>query len=200
MDTDPQDNHLQYEGSVHKTSVYMRSELSSCRISVRLATHRYNNGERQSPSYTSPTGGSRDSNQYQSCPLRSYSLSMKASAIAPHCCGRSRNKGALVRPPSCASTYTPGARRPGRRRQGDDTADAPADRRRFSPRQTHWLLLRPLDDLDVNERAFREALCQESVTIATAQRPVADFGRIVRARAVTELDAWLAEAKHSRIP
>ncbi len=93
-----------------------------------------------------------------------------------------------------------GSRRPGRRRQGDDTATVPADQRQFSPRQTHWLLLRPMVDLDTHERAYREALCQESMTIATAQRLVADFGRIVRTRACSELDSWLADARHSRIP
>lgn len=93
-----------------------------------------------------------------------------------------------------------GSRRPGRRRRGDDATNAPADQRQFSPRLTHWLLLRPVADLDTNERAYREALCQESMTIATAQRLVADFGRIVRARAGSELDPWLADARHSRIP
>ena len=93
-----------------------------------------------------------------------------------------------------------GSRRPGRRRWSDDTTTAPADRHRFSPRQTHWLLLRPVEDLGANERVFWEAFCQESATIATAQRLVSDFGRIVHMRAVTELDAWLSQASRSRIP
>ena len=56
-----------------------------------------------------------------------------------------------------------GPHHPGRRRQGEDSESAPPDRperRRFSPRQTHWILLRPVDDLNDNERAYREALCQ----------------------------------------
>ncbi len=93
-----------------------------------------------------------------------------------------------------------GPRRPGRRRQGEDSESAPPERRRFSSRQTHWLLLRPLEDLNDDERAYREALCQASATIATAQRLVSDFGRIIRTRALTELDAWLAEARRSHIP
>ncbi len=93
-----------------------------------------------------------------------------------------------------------GSRRPGRRRRSDDTTNAPADRRRFSPRQTHWLLLRPDDDLNDDERAYREALCQESPMIATAQRLISDFGRIVRTRALEELDVWLTDTARSRIP
>lgn len=75
-----------------------------------------------------------------------------------------------------------GSRRPGRRRRSDDTTTTPADRRRFSPRQTYWLFLRPVEDLGAKERVYREALCQESATIATAQRLVSDFGRIARMR------------------
>lgn len=93
-----------------------------------------------------------------------------------------------------------GPRRPGRRLSGDDATGAPPRPHRFSPRQTHWILLRPVEELDTDERLYREALCQASATIATAQRLVVDFGRIVRTRAQTELDAWLADAAHSRIP
>ncbi len=59
-------------------------------------------------------------------------------------------------------------------------------------------MLRPVDELDADEQASRHALCQESAGIATAQALVEDFGRIVRARAYTELDAWLAAAARSR--
>ncbi len=96
-----------------------------------------------------------------------------------------------------------GPRRPGRRRSGDEAQDdlgAPPRQRRFSPRQTHWILLRPVEDLDTDERAYREALCQASATIATAQRLVADFGRIVRTRACADRTRWLADAARSRIP
>jgi transposase len=94
-----------------------------------------------------------------------------------------------------------GPRRPGgRRRRADDGAGTPPPRqRRFSPRQTRWILLRPVDALDADERAYREALCHESATIATAQALAGDFGRIVRAHAETELEAWLAQAAKSRI-
>jgi transposase len=93
-----------------------------------------------------------------------------------------------------------GPRHPGRRRHGKDGESAPPARHRFSPRQTHWTLLRPAEDLNDDERAYREALCQASALIATAQRLVSDFGRMVRTRAVLDLDAWLAEVRHCRIP
>jgi transposase len=93
-----------------------------------------------------------------------------------------------------------GPRRPGRRRRAEDASGTPPPRqRRFSPRQTRWILLRPVDELDADEQAYRQALCQESVVMATAQRLVEDFGRIVRAQAHEELDAWVAAAARSRI-
>jgi transposase len=94
-----------------------------------------------------------------------------------------------------------GPRRPGRRRRSADAGSAPPPRkRRFSPRQTRWILLRSLDELDADQRASRQALCQESVTIATAQALAEHFGRIVRTRADAELEAWMAAAAKSRIP
>ena len=36
--------------------------------------------------------------------------------------------------------------------------------------------------------------------IATAQRLVVEFGRLVRTHARADLDPWLADAAHSRIP
>lgn len=92
-----------------------------------------------------------------------------------------------------------GPRHPGRRRHGEDAHGTPPRQRHYSPRQTRWILLRPADELDADERAYREALCQESATIATAQVLAQDFGRIVRARADTELEAWLSAAAKSRI-
>jgi transposase len=93
-----------------------------------------------------------------------------------------------------------GPRCPGRWRRAEDAAGTPPRRhRRFSPRQTRWILLRPVDELDADERAYREALCQESAAIATAQALAEDFGRIVRARVHNELDAWIAKAAESHI-
>jgi len=89
---------------------------------------------------------------------------------------------------------------PGRRRRAEDAPGAPPRRQlRFSPRQTRWILLRPVDELDADERAYREALSQESAAMATAQALAEDFGRIVRERADTALDTWLRAAARSRI-
>jgi transposase len=93
-----------------------------------------------------------------------------------------------------------GPRRPGRQRRVADAAGTPQPReRRFSPRQTRWILVRPLDELDADEQAYRHALCQQNATIATAQALVTDFGRIVRPRAHADLDPWLEAAARSQI-
>jgi transposase len=93
-----------------------------------------------------------------------------------------------------------GPRRPGRRRRAEDAAGPlPPRKHRFSPRQTRWILLRPVDELDADEQAYRQALCQESAAIATAQTLAEEFGRIVRTRAYSELEVWLTAAAKSRI-
>lgn len=94
-----------------------------------------------------------------------------------------------------------GPRRPGRRRRGeDDGAAPPPHRRHFSPRQTRWILLRPVEDLDEGEHIYRQVLCRESAAVATAQALAEDFGRIVRTRAHADLDPWLATAARSQVP
>ena len=80
-----------------------------------------------------------------------------------------------------------------------DAEGSPPRLRHYSPRQTRWILLRPVEALEPDEHAFRQALCQESAAIAHAQTLAADFGRIVREQAHTELEAWLAVATKSRI-
>jgi transposase len=62
------------------------------------------------------------------------------------------------------------------------------------------VLLRSVDDLDDDERTYRQALCQESATIARAQLLVEAFGRIVRTRAQEDLNAWLEAASQSHVP
>jgi transposase len=95
------------------------------------------------------------------------------------------------------AAWRPGPCRPGRRRLGAadaHSAPAPPVRRTFSPRQTRWILLHPLEDLDDTERAYRARLCQESATIATAQALVEQFRQMVRIRARDGLDDWLTSA------
>ncbi len=100
------------------------------------------------------------------------------------------------------AAWRPGPPRPGRRRRAADreqSAEAPPLRRTFSARQTRWILLRPVEDLDDGEGAYRAALYKESATIATAQALVQDFTRMVRERARGDLDRWLAAAAESGI-
>ena len=82
-------------------------------------------------------------------------------------------------------------------------------RRTFSPRQTRWILLRPLEELDDEERTYRQQLCQQSATIAQAQLLVDAFWRLVRERhsgvhdpqhVVLSLESWLEAAAQSLIP
>jgi len=98
------------------------------------------------------------------------------------------------------ATWRPAPRRPGRRPAAASSVSAPPRRRAFSPRQTRRILLRPVKDLDSQERDYRAALCQDSATIATAQALVADFTRMVRERARDDLERWLEAAGRSAIP
>jgi transposase len=100
------------------------------------------------------------------------------------------------------AAWREGPRRPGRRRGAADAHPAPAPpmRTTFSARQTRWILLRPLEELDDVERAYRTALCQQSATIAAAHVLVEQFAQMVRTRARDDLDAWLAAAGSSGIP
>jgi transposase len=94
-----------------------------------------------------------------------------------------------------------GPRHLGRRRHGEDAdGPPPPTPRRFSPRQTRWILLRPPEELTEMERAYRQALCQASPPIALAQALADDFGRMVRSHAAADLSAWLLAARRSRIP
>jgi hypothetical protein len=62
-----------------------------------------------------------------------------------------------------------------------------------------WILLRSVNELDADERTHRQALCQGSAALATAQALAHDFSRIVRAPAKTELGAWLTAGARSHI-
>lgn len=94
-----------------------------------------------------------------------------------------------------------GPRHTGRRRQGEDTVGPPPRvPRRFSPRHTRWILLRPSEELNETEQAYRQALCQASPPIALAQGLADDFARLVRTHAAADLNDWLLAARRSRIP
>ena len=103
-----------------------------------------------------------------------------------------------------------GPHRPGRRPTDADglSSSLPARRRPFSPRQTRWILLRPVEELTEEERTYRQQLCQEVGTIAQAQQLAEAFWRLVRERrsrgrdpqAVSrKLQAWVKSARSSQI-
>lgn len=103
-----------------------------------------------------------------------------------------------------------GPRRPGRHPTDRDSNPTSVlfRRRTFSPRQTRWILLRPLEELDDEERAYRQQLSQESAAIAQAQMLVAAFWQLVRERSTggqhrqqmgARLEAWLVAAAASQI-
>ena len=104
-----------------------------------------------------------------------------------------------------------GPRRPGRRPTDADGLSHPVAvrRRSFSPRQTRWILLRPLDDLTEEERTYRQQLCQEAGTIAQAQNLANTFWHLIRERHAgchdrqevgRKLDAWVRAALSSKVP
>ena len=61
---------------------------------------------------------------------------------------------------------------------------------RVSVREAVWLLARPFDDLEADERADFEALCQSSTELTTLRLLVQAFGQIMRKREGHRLDEW----------
>ena len=70
---------------------------------------------------------------------------------------------------------------------------------RVSVREALWLLARPFDDLEANERADLEALCQSSTELTTLRLLVQAFGQIVRKREGHCLDEWKRQVAESGI-
>lgn len=94
---------------------------------------------------------------------------------------------------------------PGRRGRRAPTARegehaAPPQPRPLSPRQATWLLLRPLADLNSEERAMRVRLLSSASPIRLALTAVDAFRRMVRERDRAALDPWLATAEASPVP
>lgn len=72
--------------------------------------------------------------------------------------------------------------------------------RPLSPRQATWLLLRPVADLNNEERALRARLLASTPTIRLALTAVDAFRRLVRGRDRAALDPWLEGAEASAVP
>jgi len=79
-------------------------------------------------------------------------------------------------------------------------ARRPAPVRIVSARQAAWLLVRRPDDLEDDDRAFVERLCQSCPAVQTAYPLAQEFLRIVRERHVDAVESWLTRASASGIP
>ena len=70
---------------------------------------------------------------------------------------------------------------------------------RVSVREAVWLIARPFDDLETNERADLSELCRSSTQFATLHSLVQSFGHIVRKRERHHLEAWKQQISESGI-
>jgi transposase len=102
--------------------------------------------------------------------------------------------------------WRPAPGRPGptvRQDQSDHAPSTPPVRQPTpvpSPRQARWLLLRAVETLTPDERAYRTALLDAEPTIREVRQLVADFETLVRTRDRPGLIAWLERADASSIP
>jgi transposase len=70
----------------------------------------------------------------------------------------------------------------------------------FSPRQAMWLLVRSDDQLDQEQRHWRDMLLQHSQQAARAYPLAQRFVQMVKQRQAEALDAWLLDALCSEVP
>jgi transposase len=91
------------------------------------------------------------------------------------------------RRPPLAHTGQPGAR----------AQSAPPS---YGPRQTCWLLLRPVEALTDAERAYLTQLYHACPQVAVAEALVEEFAAVLRTRDVAGLYAWLHGVELSAIP
>ena len=68
-----------------------------------------------------------------------------------------------------------------------------------SPRRGKWVLIRKDEDLDDDEREFRDELLAASATIARAAELTRTFNEMIRTRDRCQLAPWIAAAKGSGI-
>jgi transposase len=93
----------------------------------------------------------------------------------------------------------PGPPRRRARPQPQAPPPPPATRPR-SPRQARWLLVKPTDELDADERTYLEQLVHECPDVLAAQRLTREFNRLVRERDEAALTSWLEAATGSELP
>jgi transposase len=68
---------------------------------------------------------------------------------------------------------------------------------RVSVREVLWLIARPFDDLEADERMDLEELCQASTQLATLHMLVQSFGQLVRKREGHRLEDWKQQVAQS---
>jgi transposase len=68
-----------------------------------------------------------------------------------------------------------------------------------TPRQAMWLLARAPEELDDEDSAYRDALCQLCPDIAQAYPLVQSFQTMIRTRQVEQLDSWLEQVQASGV-
>lgn len=68
-----------------------------------------------------------------------------------------------------------------------------------SPRRVVWLLSRPAEDLNEEDRRYLGRLFELSPEIGQTQSLSQKFIRLTRERRSEDFDAWLGEAEHSGI-
>ena len=102
--------------------------------------------------------------------------------------------------------WRPAPGRPGptiRQDQASDAPPTPPARQPTpvpSPRQARWLLLRAVETLTPDERAYRTALLDAEPTFREVQQLVAGFETLVRRRDAPGLVAYLGRADASSVP
>lgn len=80
------------------------------------------------------------------------------------------------------------------------TVPAPATPRRRSARQVAWLLLRPTDELKLEERGLVERLRESCPVVQKAATLALAFLRLVSQRELEMLDPWFQQARNSALP
>ena len=90
----------------------------------------------------------------------------------------------------------PKSERGSRSRIVGEKAPAPVaqDRRRWSPSQAAWLLVKPAADLDDREQVALNSMQETCADIAAAYRLAQDFAAMVRERKSASLAGWLQSA------
>jgi transposase len=95
--------------------------------------------------------------------------------------------------------WRPEGARPGKPARGAPWTLAPPAVATYSPRKATWLVVKPPEKLEHQERAYLEHLCRVCPQVETICTLAQEFGRLVRERDRAGLSAWLDAADGSGI-